>query len=146
MKNYPMIAQQKSAQEAGEAAYASMFSALSKTCIAKGAPRPATASFLAGLSESAVRDILRRRSNNPGLVTLARIASVYGVSLGGLLGLPDHTCAREELSTAGRHVAVLTLLPVTYDLTLSAQDAAAVREAEAWLIERLAAKSKGRVA
>lgn len=43
--------------------------------------KPAPLARQAGLNESAVRDIMRSRSRNPGIVTLGRIAAVLGVSV-----------------------------------------------------------------
>ncbi|MEL6213039.1 MAG: helix-turn-helix transcriptional regulator, partial [Pseudomonadota bacterium] len=52
----------------------------------------------AGLNESAVRDILRGRSQNPGIVTISRIASLLEVRPGALF---EDTGVLERLGFVG---------------------------------------------
>ena len=51
----------------------------------------------AGLGESAVRDVLSR-TENPGVITLARICDALGISLVDVLtnALPTHTASLGE--------------------------------------------------
>ncbi len=51
--------------------------------------KAATAAREAGLNESAVRDILRGRSLNPGIETLDKIAGAFGITLEELIRGPD---------------------------------------------------------
>ena len=54
---------------------------------ARGNPsgwRASSLALAAGLNESAVRDILRGRSQNPGIVTLHRLALALGVETSAL--------------------------------------------------------------
>lgn len=47
--------------------------------------RPAPLARRAGLNEGAVRDILRGKSNNTGIVTLARLAEALGVEIAEMI-------------------------------------------------------------
>lgn len=58
--------------------------------------KAAPAARAAGLSESAIRDILRDRSKNPGIETLDKIACVFGISLEELIRAPMPQAVEEE--------------------------------------------------
>ena len=60
-----------------------------RAAMADRALRPAPLSRAAGLNESAVRDILRGRSCNPGVVTLSRLAGVLKIRSAALIESPS---------------------------------------------------------
>lgn len=73
--------------------------------------RSAPLSRAAGLNESAARDILRDKSRNPGVVTLARLADALGIELVDLIEPIEAASARPTCPHCGSAEATHALSP-----------------------------------
>ncbi|MEL6978981.1 MAG: helix-turn-helix transcriptional regulator [Pseudomonadota bacterium] len=114
---------------------------------------PATISKAAGLSESAARDILRERSENPGVVTLARLAIALGVEPAELIAGESHAdaiakrdAARAQVAQAQRHISALLAMPLVLGSTPTPDDVDAIEAARDWLAATAASAAKWREA